>query len=227
MWRELQKTIWLASIIILNKSLRQSGVSRTDKKIVGAWPGVRPLIKLVLGRHHSKTNWTIKVGPAKLFQCTCAQTNTPKYCKNRSPNCCVSCDHPKLLCLMCGVSLWSLSLSLSFSLSLSLSPYCLLMFDVSCHYTSSHIFAATANCFTTTSPLPHILSSHLRPLQVSLYEVNTRSAYIVSLHLLRWCLCNRHTFHHLLYLHNFPLICIAFVHLASISFILHSCSCFL
>ena len=173
MWRELQKTIWLASIIILNKSLRQSGVSRTDKKIVGAWPGVRLLIKLVLGRHHSKTNWTIKVGPAKLFQFTCAQTNTPKYCKNRSPNCCVSCDHPKLLCLMCGVSLWSLSLFLSLSL------YCLLMFDVSCHYTFAQIFAAAANCFTTTSPLPHILSSHLRPLQVSLYEVNTRSAYIV------------------------------------------------
>ena len=82
-----------------------------------------------------------------------------------TPNCCASC----VVCLS----------GLSLSLFLSLSPYCLLMFDVSCHYTSSHIFAATANCFTTTSPLPHILSSHLRPLQVSLYEVNTRSAYIV------------------------------------------------
>ena len=36
---------------------------------------------------------------------------------------------------------------------------------------------------------------------------------------------NRHTFHHLLYLHYFPFIRIAFVHLAFISFILHSCSC--
>ena len=34
-------------------------------------------------------------------------------------------------------------------------------------------------------------------------------------------------FHHLLCLHYFPFIRIAFVHLASISFILHSCSCFL
>ena len=38
---------------------------------------------------------------------------------------------------------------------------------------------------------------------------------------------NRHTFHHLLYLHYFPFIRIAFVHLAFISFILHSCFCFL
>ena len=38
---------------------------------------------------------------------------------------------------------------------------------------------------------------------------------------------NRHTFHHLLHLHYFPFFRIAFVHLAFISFILHSCSCFL
>ena len=38
---------------------------------------------------------------------------------------------------------------------------------------------------------------------------------------------NRHTFHHLLYLHYFPFLRIAFVHLAFISFILHSCFCFL
>ena len=59
----------------------------------------------------------------------------------------------------------------------------------------------------------------------SLYEVNTRSAYMVC-PCTYWDECNRHTFHHLLYLHYFSFIRIAFVHLAFISFILHSCFCF-